>query len=175
MDAPDLSRVSQQVTAAVIGITTRQLRTLTNDGTIPTVGKGRYDLAAAVQAYLAYTKRGKVHAENLSIRQAVEEQKRRRLQIENDLSEGLALPREEVERAFADAMTTIAQALDSLPANCAKDLAMTRDAGEIRRLLKDETNRIRNDAADRLQMLGTDPRRRRASKTAARSTSRSVG
>ncbi|CCF19152.1 protein of unknown function [Pseudorhizobium banfieldiae] len=50
--------MSTQGMAAVLGVTPRWLQSLVKDGTIPSLGRGRFDPTAVFQAYAAFLKEG---------------------------------------------------------------------------------------------------------------------
>lgn len=51
-----------KIIAKLFGITERRLQQLVKDGTLPSAGRGEYELAAVVQAYIAHLKEAQIRA-----------------------------------------------------------------------------------------------------------------
>lgn len=175
MTTLDPDDVPLQQIAAVLGISDRQVRSLTTEGVFETVARARYPLAKTVQAYIAYVARGRVATKHAEKRSAIEDERLRRLRIENDREEGNTVPLYEAQAAFNAAMVLIAARMDALPSRHASELAAMSDAGKIRHFLKDVIIGIREDAAAKLERLADRRNRSAAAQAAAKPRARSVG
>ena len=98
--------------AAVLGCTTRTVNKLAADGTIPRAGRGRFDIRAAVQAYVVF-----------KTAPAAASDKARREKADADLAELKAakaaaslLDATDVEREWATILRDVRAALLALPA-----------------------------------------------------------
>lgn len=171
----DPTRVAQADMARFLGVTDRTLRNLTASGVLTQVERGKYSLAETGRAYYAYIVRGKVASEHSAKRSALDDEKIRRLRIENDRDDGLTISVFEVEVACSAAMTLIASRLDALPSRHASELATMSDPGKIRHYLKDIVRGIREDAAAKFQGMGNHRAGRSAAATTAKPRAGRVG
>jgi len=146
----DLECVSGPVVAHVLGLSDRQVRNLTHDKVLVQVSKGKYDLAAAVQAYNAYSSDGHV---SLSARQAVYKQQERRLRLENDIREGAVLSRDHVNEVTGICMATVAQLCDALVGRLPPAVVGMTEARLIGAKVRTEVRAIRQAASDHLKAL----------------------
>lgn len=145
----DLSQVSGQVVADVIGITRRQVTNLTQMDVLKQTAKGKYSLADAVQAYLKWRDGGRV----LEGRRRLEDVKARREELLFDQLSGRLISIEDAQVVVNEAMVIIATQMDALPGRMASDLAGESDPAAVRQKLLTEQRRIRAAAADRLARL----------------------
>lgn len=154
MEIPDSSRVDRVTMARILDLSERQLTRLANDGVIPQSTKGKYDLAVAVQAYVHYVARGKVHSQVVDARTRLTEAQARTAEIEAERRANQLLDREDVQTVLNETMTIIATGMDSIGGRLASELAGDSDPASIRQKLLSETRRIRASAADKLARLG---------------------
>ncbi len=171
----DPQRVSQVDMAAILGVTDRTVRNLTLSGVLVEVDRGKYALHATVKAYVQYVERGRVASERSAKVSALDDERLRRLRIENDREEGRSVPVYEAQVVFNAAITEIASALDILPNRHSSELAMMNDAGKIKHKLKEIVRGIRENAARKIEGLADRANRRDAAAAAARPRARSVG
>jgi len=171
----DPTRVAQADMAAVLGVTDRTLRNLTASGVLLQVDRGKYALAQTVKAYVEYVARGRIASERSTTISALDDERLRRLRIENDREEGSTVPVYEAQTAFNAAMTEVASALDILPSRHASELAMMNDAGKIKLRLKEIVRGIRENAARKIEGLADRANRREAASAATRPRAGSVG
>lgn len=154
MEIQDSSRVDRGSMARILGLSERQVTNLANDGVLPQSSKGKYDLVAAVQAYVHYVARGKVHTQVVDARTRLTEAQARNAEIEAERRAGQLLDREDVQTVLNEAMTIIATGMDGLGGRLANELAGDSDPASIRQKLLSETRRIRASAADKFARLG---------------------
>jgi len=171
----DPQRVPQGEMALILGVTDRTVRNLTASGVLSEVERGKYALHATVKAYVDYVARGRVASERSAKVSALDDERVRRLRIENDREEGSTVPVYEAQAAFNAAMTEVAAALDILPNRHCAELAMMNDAGKIKHRLKEIVRGIRENAARKIEGLADRANRRDAAAAAARPRAGSVG
>lgn len=143
-------RVPRKVVALALNISERHVTRLTREKVFVQPARGRYDLFQCIQAYGDHIARGGVSTELVTARQKFEQERYRRLRIENDRAEGSLLPTEAVQRMVMEAMQIVASQLDGLGGRLAGKLAGMSSPGPIRQLIFSECRRIRASAADRL-------------------------
>lgn len=171
----DPQRVSQGEMAAILGVSDRTVRNLTGSGVLTEVDRGKYALHATVKAYVQYVERGRLATERSAKVSAMDDERLRRLRIENDREEGRTVPVYEAQAAFNAAMTEVASGLDILPNRHASELAMMNDAGKIKHRLKEIVRGIRENAARKIEGLADRANRSAASAAATRPRAGSVG
>lgn len=140
--------------ARILGLSERQVTRLANDGVIPQSTKGKYNLAVAVQAYVHYVARGKVHTQTVDARTRLTEAQARNAELEAERKGGQLLDREDVQTVLNEAMTIIATGMDSQASRLSGIFAKLSDPAIIRQTLLSENRQIRAGAADKLARLG---------------------
>ena len=152
MNIPNTERVSRQVVAAMLGISSRHVSNLLRAGVLVQVAKGKYDLVDSVHRYAKYLQQGgSASGELASARQQTERERARKLKFENDLAEGRLVPAEDVRIALFETMRIIASNEDAIPGRLAQKLVNMTSAASIRQLLLTELRRGRATAADRIE------------------------
>lgn len=149
----DPTRVGTKELSEILGVTRETIRLRKNDGTLTEVARGKYNLAEAVQAYLKYVDSGH-KSEGLSkARLGVEEERARKLKLENDKAEKRTLDADEVCSVFASGLITFRQRLTAIPSRIDAELAGKSDRAEIRDILEGEHRRALKDCSTELQKL----------------------
>lgn len=143
--------VSGAIIAECLGITRRQHSRLVRDDVLPGPAAGKkYDLAAAVQAFLRYklgdgglaAERGRLVAEQ-----------RQKISLQNAQKRGELIPIEAVEMTYASAAVVTIKNLEAMPRRLAH---LVRDETERRLFLAaagEEVVRMRNALADAIEEI----------------------
>ncbi|MHB0864745.1 hypothetical protein ACYCS5_26750 [Paenibacillus sp. SEL3] len=132
--------------AAIVGKTKQWIGQLTRDGVLTQVSRGKYDLAATVQAYIRHvtgaTEEGKISfadekAQHEQIKKEIAmlelEEKRKNLHTTAD-----------VQDAWGTLLVNFRERLTGLPPKLANQLAYLSDEKAIRVLLEDRINEALN-------------------------------
>lgn len=135
--------------AKLLGLTTRRIRQLAQAGTIPQLGRGRFDPSAAIPAYCAYLQ------EAWSKRTPTGEQAKEKLRLTreqadkaalaNEKARGLVTPTEDVERAWVAFCVDLRAKLLAIPARVVSRAALDRRTAAI---LDDELRQAMGELAD---------------------------
>jgi phage terminase Nu1 subunit (DNA packaging protein) len=152
--AEALPTVNGAKLAAIAGLGVRQFNRLVRAGHIPKAKRGLYDTEAALAAIVTYYRQGKegsshIAAEKLrlTISQRLEIEQRTQTRARE------LIPVTQVRAAFDTAMTLIGSQLDGLAGRIANDVAATSDPAICKKVIFDETRRIRTAAAAELETL----------------------
>ena len=147
--------VSPRELAAVLGLTSRHVRRLNEDGIIEKTADG-YNLSNTLRDY--YTYKYKLRADTSEERELETRMKRANVELKTSKAEIAALEAEElgskmhkaedVEAVTNDMIETIRTALDALPARIAKKLVGIETAAEAARVIRIEVHKTMNELAD---------------------------
>ncbi len=153
----DLPSVTTAVLAELSGLTPRQIQRLARGRTIAKAGRNAYDLRNVVHALIRYYRQdaetdGDQAAENL--RRTIAQ----RREIEQRVSHKARdlIPAAEVRAAFDTAMTLVGSQLDGLAGRIANQVAAESDPAICKKVVFDETRRIRAAAAAELEAFADD-------------------
>lgn len=151
--------ISVRALAEVLGITERWVQQLEKQGILVKVGRGRYNLAAAVQAYIAFKVESEVARavpEETSPGERVKTERARKLKLENDEKELRLVQTPDAVAALDAIVGPLIADLAGVPARATDDVALRRDIEDaIRSVLKGLADRFEKAGAD-LQ-AGRDP------------------
>ena len=137
--------------AKLFGITDRQVRNLAKDGIIPAaVSRGRYSLAASIQAYIAHLKaeaKGKpqgivVASESARLKAAQAD----KAEIENRVRAGELVSKADIQHAVRALMTVLTQSLNGYASRFAA-------TPEQRKGLMNAARETRQEVVDKLREL----------------------
>jgi hypothetical protein len=145
--------------ARLLGVHDSHVRRLARTGVLPRAGaseRAKFDIRVAVPAFVRYVRSGENASSDLAeAKLRLTEAQRRDLELRTRQRQRQTVDLDEVASAFDAAMVEIGSQLDGLGGRLAGDLAAVNDPAVIRRRLFDETRRIRNTAADRLEALAS--------------------
>ena len=127
---------------AILGLSKSRISRLRSEGVLVD-HDGKYDVAEAVQAYIAYLKAGRLVAKVAEQRGGVLKQQERRLRIANDIREGNLVTIENVEHVMSTAIQMAVSRFAALPSRCADRLVAISDRAAVHALLTDEVREIR--------------------------------
>ena len=114
--------VDQTTLGKILGLTPRWVRQLTADNVIKSSGRGKYSVAASVQAYVAWIKAAQQRAPTSDAREAVLLERARSLRLQNDEREHRLVDTEECIAVLDEIVGTYRTELDGLPARLTRDL-----------------------------------------------------
>jgi hypothetical protein len=156
--APD----TQRMVADALGLTTRQVRNLTDEGHLPRTlekGKPEYNVAACVQAYLKY-KMDREAAKGGPGRDAIAQLNQRKLTLEVERAEfEFAQEREQLvtidfmERQLTGVLQSLRSKILNFPGKFARELADATDPADVVEILEAATAEL----LESLSEAGEDP------------------
>lgn len=138
--------------AAVLGISARRVQQLAQDGILDTVERGKFELSAAVQAYIRFLGRDAMTEEDKKLESAKRKaeatlklSKAKIAKAQADELSGQMHRSEDVAAMTADLIYTIRGALMAFPGRVAIDAAAITDAAEEAEYLRKEVNILRRN------------------------------
>ncbi|MGE8942687.1 hypothetical protein ACO2I3_12300 [Leptospira interrogans] len=145
--------VSVRLLANVLGITERWVQQLENNGVLQKSGRGRYPLAASVQAYIAWKAESEVdrRIDPTSADEMVKQERARKLKLENDARENILVDTPAAIAAVDVIVGMLRTDLAGVPARASEDVV-------TRRRVEDAINDVLGAVADRLEKAGADLR-----------------
>lgn len=171
--------VSQSQFAKFTGYSAPNITKLIKDG-LPVLEAGKsgratkIDSGAAIQ-WLLERERQKGKPKHSDPRNALYEEQRRKVWLENEATEHQLVKLEDVQILLNETMVGIASELEGLPGRKAGELAGITDPALVRQALRVEITNIRQAAADRFARLGAIKPGSGDTETAAAKKPRSVG
>lgn len=136
--------LSTQGMAAHLGITTRWLQILVKDGTIPALGRGRFDPTAATLAYLSFLKDSTEKKTGSTSMDVLREEKTKEIRMNRARRERELIPLDEALAAHQELCGFFTAYLSGLPAEIT---GVPRE----RQRLKDIIDAGKQRLADRLE------------------------
>ena len=140
--------------ASISGLTIRRIQQLIQDGTIPTIEKGKITLGDLYESLIRQSKK-ELSDEDRKIEQAkrkavatLKASKAQMAKLEADELAGKMHRKEDVENIMADMVYTIRDALMALPGRLAVDAANASSAAEASDVIRKEVHKIMNELAD---------------------------
>lgn len=154
-DDIDLSAVPTTTVAKCLGISSRYVHNLTEDGIFSSVlvgNKAKYDLPATVQAYIKKLTEKEAAAKTISQRKEaaeadLKEAKAEIASMERDELRGKMHRSEDVEAMTSDLVFTIRAMMLALPGRLAIDLAQLDKPTEVSERIKGEVYKILEELA----------------------------
>ena len=147
---------SARALSKLLGLTERRVQQLTQEGVIPALMVGAsygYELAPAVQAYIAYVKAGaqsKVSSEReqalkqqkLEADIALKESQSELHRLKKDITAGKYIPVEEVKRDYARFFVSFKRFALAMPERLIRGMGLVADPLEARRAEKELTGEV---------------------------------
>ncbi len=140
--------------ASISGLTIRRIQQLIQDGTIPTIEKGKITLGDLYESLIRQSKK-ELSDEDRKIEQAkrkaeatLKASKAQMAKLEADELAGKMHRKEDVENIMADMVYTIRDALMALPGRLAVDAANASSAAEASDVIRKEVHKIMNELAE---------------------------
>lgn len=132
--------VSTSELAGIIGKTPQWISQLTRDGILEKVGRGKYILADAIQAYLKHIE-GESSDGKISWRDEKAEHeriKKERAALELDELRGNLHTTDDIQEAWGGLLVEFRKIMLAMPARMASNLAFLSDENKIRKVMTDE-------------------------------------
>lgn len=145
MSMSDLPTVSAAELGRLLALTDRHVRRLRRDGVLPGAGS-RYDIAECVPAYVRLLREGAAGSTLADERLGLMREKRRALEIANDVKLGRLLDVELVEQKMLEGAAMYVGGLNALPARVAS-ACRAEDRNELVALIQRECHAIRAEIA----------------------------
>lgn len=151
----DTTDVSTTELAMILGVTARRVQQMAQDGTLPTVQRGRFLLAESVQRYITFLSKGESSEEdkrNEKIKSTAEAtlkaSKARIAKMEADELSGKMHRSEDVAAMTEDLIFSIRSMLVALPGRMAVDVAAASSAAEAAEIIRKEVYSVMKELAN---------------------------
>lgn len=148
------TEVSTKELATVLGVTARRVQQLAQDGTLPTVRKGRFLLSESVQRFIRFSTAAPVDEEDLKLEKTrrqseaqIKASKAIIARLEAEELKGLMHRAEDVAAMTEDLVYTMRGALMALPGRLAVDVAACSTAVEASDVIRREVHKIMRELA----------------------------
>jgi len=148
-------RVTGTDLAKILGLSKGRVSQLKDDGVL-VARSGKYDVAEAVQGYIAFLESGPANAEVAAHRARLIGEQTRRLKLANDEKEGQLIDVEKVRLVMSAGVTGCMNALESVPGRCAATLAAMKEPAEITAYLRREIRQARSVMASGFRKLAIE-------------------
>jgi phage terminase Nu1 subunit (DNA packaging protein) len=142
--------------AALLDLTERRVNQLTNEGVIPKVAHGRYNLPMAVRAYIKYLRERAVQGDPKGAdevgasRAALLKARARMATLEADQAEGSLLKRADVERVWVAIIAAMRSRILAIPSSVAQSIVFLNTPAQVADLLT-------NAVSEALDEIATTP------------------
>lgn len=151
----DESEVSTTELACILGITARRVQQMAQDGTLPTVRKGRFLLAESVQRYIKFLSLDPIDEEDKKLEKArrvadatIKTSKATVAKLEAEELKGTMHRSEDVASMTEDLVYTIRGTLNALPGRLAVDTAAAASPAETSEIIRKEVHKVMRELAD---------------------------
>jgi hypothetical protein len=171
----DLSSASRKAAIALLGVSESHFHRLTRAGVFSAKERGSYDLKQVVGSWVQYHLDGKSAGDHATEKRLLTVAQRKKLELDMEERRRELVPLAEAQEAFNEAMVIVSSQLDGLPGRGAMELAGMNDPALVRAWLFEETRRIRDAAANRLEEFFSGPARGRNTETPAPEDGGSMG
>ena len=130
--------------ASITGLTIRRIQQLIQDGTIPTIEKGKITLGDLYESMIRQSKK-ELSDEDRKIEQA---KRKAEATLKASKAQMAKLEADELAGKMADMVYTIRDALMALPGRLAVDAANAKTAAEASDVIRHEVHKIMNELAE---------------------------
>lgn len=134
--------------ALILGLTDSRIRQLERSGIITKVGRGRYDLASAVQGYCAYLKESVEKQEGLSEKDLLDRTRRKKLELEIQIMQGELHRAEDVKRVMNQMLGAFRARCLGIPHKLAPQLLNKNELSVIQAAIKKEIHETLSELSD---------------------------
>ena len=143
--------VDQTTIGKILGLTPRWIRQLTAENVIKKNGRGKYPVAASVQAYVAWVKAAQQRAAPSDAKERLLQARAKSIELQNAEREHRLVDTEEAIGALDEIVGIFRSEMDGLPAR------LTRDLDE-RKIVEQAVDAIGHRAADKLEQRAAELR-----------------
>lgn len=145
--------VNQTEMAAILGITTRWLRVLVNDGAVPSPGRGKFLVGQVVQAYLTFKTEGVEKATGTSTTlDRVREERAEEIRLNRMRKDRQLISVEEAMGTIDEIVGLFVSSLTGLPAQIT---GVPRERQRLNDIFDTERQRLADRFAEKAQTLRT--------------------
>ena len=141
--------------ACVLGVTSRRVHQMVDEGVISTVGKNEYVLTDCVQRYIKFLNRNLPDEDDTKLERAkrvaetqLKASKARMAKLEAEELEGKMHRSEDVAAVTGDLIYTIRSALIALPGRVAVDAAAAQTPAEAQTVIRKEVFRVMQELSE---------------------------
>jgi phage terminase Nu1 subunit (DNA packaging protein) len=131
--------------AKLLDLTERRVNQLAKEGVLPKTARGRYELVPVVRAYIAYLRQKAVNSD--VSRDDWQTQRTRLTKLKADMAEmeklqmqDRLIPADDVSDAWEAMVSNMKAKMLSLPSKVATAVFVAEDAGESKRIIKEQIN-----------------------------------
>ncbi len=150
----DETEISTTELTTVLGVTARRVQQLAQDGTLPTVRKGRFLLADSVQRFIRLSTAVPVDEEDQKLEKTrrksevqIKASKAMIAKLEAEELKGLMHRAEDVAAITEDLVYTVRGALMALPGRLAVDVAACNTSAEASTVIRKEVHKVMRELA----------------------------
>ena len=134
--------------ALILGLTDSRIRQLERSGIITKIGRGRYDLASAIQGYCAYLKESTEKQEGLSEKDLLDRTRRKKIELEIKIMQGELHRAEDVRRVMNDMLGVFRARCLSIPHKLAPQLVALTELPAIQSVIKKDIYEALTELSD---------------------------
>ena len=150
----DETEVSSTELATVLGLSVRRIQQLAQDGTVPTVSKGKFLLADSVQRYIKYLSVGEMDEDDKKMERTLrlsevqtKASKATIAKLEAEELKGTMHRSEDVAAMTEDLVYTMRGALNALPGRLAVDVVTANTPAEASEIIRKEVHLMMRELA----------------------------
>lgn len=140
--------VGTSALAGILGVSDSRIRQLERSGIITKIGRGRYNLAAAVRGYCAYLKEAAGQPEGLSEKDLLDRTRRKKLELEIQIMQGELHRSQDVEREMNAMVAAFRARCLAIPTKVSPQLLGQADLAVVQSTLKREIFEALAELAD---------------------------
>lgn len=150
---------SVAVIADLLNLSVRRIQQLAERRIIPNSVRGKYDLFASVQGYADYLQSKIPSDEVIQHRKRMQEEKLRKLKLENDAAGEKVIDIDEVRAIVNEIYEVTKISTDPIADKLANEIAKTGEPALIKKMLLDEIRSAQGEISNYFRCLsGTDER-----------------
>lgn len=145
----DATEVSTTELASVLGISVRRVQQMAQDGTLPTIRRGSFELCKSVQRYISFLGKDSLSEEEEKLEKVrrqsevtLKASKAKVAQLEANELQGKMHRSEDVAAMTEDLIYTIRAALIALPGRTAVDAAAAKTPAEVSEVIRKEVYKV---------------------------------
>lgn len=145
----DATEVSTTELASVLGISARRVQQMAQDGTLPTIRRGSFELCKSVQRYISFLGKDSLSEEEEKLEKVrrqsevtLKASKAKVAQLEANELQGKMHRSEDVAAMTEDLIYTIRAALIALPGRTAVDAAAAKTPAEVSEVIRKEVYKV---------------------------------
>lgn len=150
----DTTEVSTTELAAILGLSARRIQQMAQDGTLPTIRRGAFELCKSVQRYISFLGKDSLSEEEEKLERArrqsevtLKVSKAQIAKLEAAELQGKMHRSEDVAAMTEDLIYTIRAALVALPGRTAVDAAAAETPAEVSEIIRKEVYKVMKELA----------------------------